>query len=360
MDPDNRGTYDAVRIKKKYWDKYNQVEIEGETRERNGSALKGTVLRIETLKPQAGESRTYVVFLDSMATEKVERIPIEHIDLIGEKRGLGPNYFEHFNDPLNPRAIREVPHDTIPVAGPPDEGKPPPETMDCGCGPLPGVGVDVYCPFIDCRVDYLSENNFFTELKGGYAVYNDVQPAGLGNVARDAYFGELVMGYRFDYHWALGLAWSTGVPLYNSLQAPTEIELTDDGEPVSIYRPTMMLHLKYNFEDKWCMIPFVYGQFGLAIDELSFDLFKITTYCDDSDCSRAYDYEPPEADVSIPLSFGLGAGVDIPLSCYFDLSFDLGFRSIAFGEQDPFTLFGVLMPQKRRVNMFVFRLGFSY
>ncbi|MFP4528112.1 MAG: hypothetical protein ACLFQX_06150 [Candidatus Kapaibacterium sp.] len=351
-----RYKYDAVRIKPEYQNRYDTLRIDGEVVRRNGSALKGTVMRLETRQSpeDTSEMNTYVVFLDSMATARFEKIPIEHVDLIGEKAGLGRNYFEHFNDPLNPRAIREVPHDTIVVP----HGETP-ETMDCGCDPL-YVGIGLQCPFIDCRVEALSENSFFAELKGGYAIYNDVMPAGLGNVARDAYFAELVMGYRFNYHWALGLALSTGVPLYNSLEDITQIEFNSDGEPISIYRPTALLHLKYSFEDTWCMIPFVYGQFGIAIDELSFDLFKITTYCDDSDCSRAYDYEPPGADISIPLSYGLGLGVDIPVSCWFDLSFDLGVRSIAFGEQDPFTLFGALVPQKRRVNMVVFRLGLSY
>ena len=336
---------DAVRIKKEHQNKYNRVKKTNKLR--NGSALRGTVYSVETIIYSCNDSVTskekYVIFRDSSKNAPIEEIPLNHVDLVGLKENieLDTNWFENYNDPLNPRALREVPTSIV--------------ELDT-CNPCNCESVELTCPFTECRKNKILDTWFFLEFKGGMALYNDNQPGGLGEVAREEYIGEIIAGVRLgpEHKWGLGVAFNTGVPLYNTLQ---DVDLFNPDMSNPTRRPIVMLHGKYSFDDVLCMFPFVYGQFGLAIDDLSLDLFNFTTSCDE--CKREYEAGNPGADVSIPLSYGFGAGVDIPLSCDFDLSFDVGYKNVAFGEQSPFTFGGYLVPEKRRVGMFLLKLGIT-
>jgi hypothetical protein len=333
---------DAVRIKsgkenkfREYKDKNNNVIS------RDGTTLRGTVYKIlqETtpnscpiVDTTSFSSKYYVIFLDEQANSEsqIEKIPIEVIDLIGQKLELAEklnnrynniNWFENFNDPLDPQAIREVPVDSFFINNCP-------EVIDCNCNPI-SVALELNCP--DCEY-----KNYFLELRGGYSVYTDRNSAGLP-IGRDSYYGELALGYRND-SWGIGIMASTGVPVYNSR--------TDE----DLFRPLLMLHGRKQFDEILCMFPFAYAQFGFTMDAQSLDLFK------------AYSCELPDVNlpkVSLPISYGFGFGVDIPLPmCLFDISFDLGYKSVLVGETFNTLLFNNVS-DTRRINMLVFRLGIT-
>jgi hypothetical protein len=331
---------DAIRIKAAKESEYRyRKDKAGENPKRDGTTLRGTVYKVvQQTTPNSCpivdtttfSSKYFVMFLDAQANslDEIEPIPIENIELVGQKPELKSklqnrydniNWFENFNDPLDPRAVREVPVDSIFISKCPD-------TRDCNCNPL-SMALELNCP--DCEY-----KNYFTEIRGGYAVYNDKNSSGLPE-GRDSYYAEFAAGYRWD-KWGIGLMASTGVPVYNSIT----------GE--DLFRPLMMLHGRYQFDKILCMYPFMYGQFGFTMDVQSLGLFSASA-CDDLDVSL------PK--VSIPLSYGFGVGLDVPLPfCWFDLSFDLGYKSIAVGETFN-SLFFNDVSDSRRINMIVFRLG---
>ena len=64
-------------------------------------------------------------------------------------------------------------------------------------------------------------------------------------------------------------------------------------------------------------------------------------------------------DWSLPVSFGFGAGIDIPISSSLDIEIDLGYRNIAVG--DAYQILGFSdVPDTRRINSFQLRLGVIY
>lgn len=340
---------DGVRIKQDKHEDKKYTTVPGTDKKRSSATLRGTVYGVETIYTTCEDSvtgsHTFVIFKDSTNNALPERIPIDDVILIGldEKVGLDTNFFEYYNDPLDPRAIREVPHrysyrDTC--------------DLPCECQDL---SIGLKCPTAyKCRDSVVKKRWYFMEYKAGYAIYNDREPGSIIDVAREGYFAEMATGFRFGnrHQYGLGLLFSTGVPLYNSRDLPDIIEAEI---PNSIYRPFVMLHNRYQFESIFCVRPFVYGNFGIAIDDLTLDLACMNL----SDCQECKELalECDCLDLSMPLSYGLGAGVDIPITCNFDLSFDFGWRSVAFGEISPSSAFGLNVPSKRRVNMFIFRLG---
>lgn len=344
---------DGVRIKSEKHNDPKYTTVPGTDKKRSSSTLRGTVYRIETVSEGCGNNdsnatvSSYVIFRDSTDNAKLERIPIEDVILVGimDKVNLDTNYFEYYNDPLDPRAIREVPHkypyiDTC--AAPP-----------CDCGQL-DLGID--CPTsFKCRDTVVKKRWWFMELRGGYAIYNDREPGSLFDIAQEAYFGEYATGFRFGnrHQYGLGFLVSSGVPIFNSQDMPDYLEGTI---PDAIYRPLVMLHGRYQFENIFCLRPFMYGDFGMSLDRLTLDLACININ-DCQDCKDIANQYDADVDISMPLSYGFGAGVDIPVTCDFDISLDLGWRSVAFGEKSPNSLFGLTVPNKRRVNMFIFRVG---
>ena len=89
-----------------------------------------------------------------------------------------------------------------------------------------------------------------------------------------------------------------------------------------------MLHLRKSFDPlACCIVPFLYGQFGLTVDGLSLNLFKTVT-C--TDCKSKVNL--PGLDLSLPLSYTIGTGIDFPILPFMDISMDIAFRSIGFGE----------------------------
>lgn len=340
---------DAVRIQKDASEKYDFYFVidGGDTVNiipRNSYTLRGTVINmVRIISPENCDDNSnldssyYLTFLSEAARDEsgIEMIPLSDVELIGPALDLelneygNINYFENFNDPLEPRTAREVPVEEyyLDTCG-----------KQCNCHPLvgPHIQLELKCP--DC--DY---KHYFVELRGAYAAYNDFKLQNGVSLSTESWFAEIAAGYRTE-KWGIGLAYASGVPIYNSYTS------------TRIWRPSLMLHGRYHFDPFSCMVPFLYGQFGMAIDKFSLDLGKVS-FCDD--CETQIDIKPPDADISIPLSYGIGAGIDIPITgCLFDLSFDLGYRSLAIGENFR-TLQFTNVPTKRRIHMFVFRMGIT-
>lgn len=392
---------DAVRIKKGSESKYNvhpDIPIT-----RNGSTLRGEVLKIQVeIKPDSCPinpdtkfiTKSYLLFIDSnlKSSRTFERIPLDDVDLIGMKLNIPKNnygninYFETYNNPLLPLEIREVPVDTI---------KTDCDETPCPCEPI-SFSLEMPCLLcLDCPTREPSD--LFLSLKPGLAFYDDVDKDGI-LMGRDDYLLDLAVGYRWGKtkRWAAGLIFSSGVQTMSKIDSTlirrpsvnlyarydlvrkikeftfetsqdiivydTTIVRTRDGKKDSLIitpRKNQDCELIYSKlkninhiieEERPCLNPFIYGLLGANLDAATLDLFKLST---NSDCKVAWN---PEAE--IPLNYGFGVGIEYPLSKHFDLSVDLGFRSIAFG--DKFIVSGLLVPNNQRVNSIVFRFGIVY
>lgn len=329
---------DAVRIKRNIDNKYNvRKDSKGNQHYRNGTTLNGTVLKVlqETtpnscpvMDTTTYKSRYFVIFLDSLAEsmDEIEKIPIEDVELIGQSDALSSkinnkynniNWFENFNNPLDPRSIREVPVDSIYFSNCPGE-------MDCNCNPL---SIALQCP--DCKY-----KGYFVEIRGCYAVYDD---RGANNqvISRENYYAEIAFGYRWD-NFGLGLMLSSGIPIYN-------LQTGED-----FLRPLVMIHGRMQMEKFWCMFPYIYGQLGFAVDYHSLKFLSNDNTIDGI-----------PAPGGLCPSVGLGIGLDIPLpGCPFDLSADFGYKLLRVGQEYDTGLWGKFI-SSRIVDMFALRIGIT-
>jgi hypothetical protein len=353
---------DALRIKpeasKKYMQNPNTKEM------RDGRTLRGTVNSIVINSVPAScpltdattiLSDTLVVFLDKNSPSEessYEAIPIADVDLVKDFSDLpfnehgNINIFENFNESEMLKGLREVPvnqnfRDSC------DE---------CQCNQF-SADIDFDLNFnLDLSCIKRNFLPFFVELRGGYTGYND-NPNLAKKVGRESWFAEIAAGARFGDkdQWGLGLVFMSGIKAFDSFKNKDAL------------RPVLMLHGRWQSEkDKFigiCMRPFLYGQFGLTIDDLSVSLMKFNFSSGCEDCKNKIDELSaqgliPDIDASLPLSFGIGAGVDIPIAPLLDVSVDIGFRSIAFGESVAAAGWENI-PTSRRINMLIFRLGFT-
>jgi hypothetical protein len=240
--------------------------------------------------------------------------------------------------------------------------------------------------------------DWFLCIKPGYAFYNDVNQRN-ELIGRDDWNIDLAAGVRLgeSKRWGVGLIFSTGVKTFYSIDSSL------------IRRPSFNLYARYELirnvkkqksqrkdviKDSWikydtiytktydccydsliiiekidteilkklekelieesrpCLSPFIYGLLGVSIDEFSIDLMKIHF---NDECKRRIELYLPYVDISMPINYGFGIGIEYPLTSYMDISLDLGFRSIAYGNK--FLGAGLLIPTLNRVNSIVLRLG---
>ncbi len=396
---------DAIRIKKEAVNKYNMQPQTGIYR--NGSALRGEILKIQVeIKPDSCPinpdtkytQNSYILFIDSNVKNKslIEKIPIEDVDLIGTKLKIPSNqynninYFETYNNPLLPLEIREVPIDTI--------------VEDCNSTHCPCEDISINIPCLTCLECPQRElGNLFLSLKAGFAFYDDKDK--LGRLyGRDDNLIDVAAGYRWgeSKRYVLGLIYSTGVQTlnlidttllrrpslnlyarydlwrnirkdeskllvatndantmitYDTIHTKTQDGCCDDSTIViARFTPDCLQKLKEiqnitEYEERPCLNPFIYGLLGVSLDNFTLDVLKMNFNSDCSDNISQIHY-------NMPLNYGFGVGIEYPLSRYIDLSADLGFRSIAYGDKS--IVSGYIAPINQRVNSIVFRIGIVY
>ncbi len=330
---------------------------------RDGKTLHGTVVKVlvttvpdtcPVLPETPRTTKTSLIFLDESLEpdkENLEAIPYSDIEAVRdfidlpEDSVMGLNVFENYNDPVKFRGLRSVPVDSVFVD----------TCCSCRCIPFEAdlafdLNIDIDC--VEREFAW-----FFAEVRAAYVTYSDNETLSVQE-SREGFPLEVAAGARFGNmrQWGLGLVFNTGIKAHNSFKG------------IDYGRPTLMLHGRWHSQnDRFlglCMRPFIYGQLGFAVDELSLELmdFSLGTSCEN--CKRyiqnlSDDGIIPEVDFSIPISFGIGAGIDIPVTPVFDISADLGFRSIAFGESAPVAGF-TNVPSLRRLNMMILRFGLTF
>ncbi len=384
---------------------------------RNGSALRGTIIKVEFVSsPDSCPvneftkiiTKGYVLFVDSASESmnEVERIPIDDIDNVVQNivRPINQygnkNYFETYNHPLLPRDLKEVPVDTVFED---------PCSVPCPCDRLsiglPSIGIK--CP--DRELSWL-----FFEIKPGYAIYTDVNEKD-DKIGKDDWMFDVAAGIRFgsSKRWGLGVLLSSGVKVFDSYDSSSykrmnvslygrydlfrkkerlvdnrkimdtisiiEKMMTYDTTFIKVYDPikcaekdSMIIKqnikpneiVKYQekiqelykeIEVRPCLNPFIYGLLGASVDKFSMDLFDINL---GTGCKSKVDASGGDLDISMPINYGFGIGVEIPICKSFDISADLGFRSVSYGERK--ISGGYIVPTNKRINSFVFRLGIAY
>lgn len=352
---------DAIRIKETSSSKYYQLP--GKNGLRDGGTLRGTAVGviIESFPDSCPIDDStkwmcsrYLVFLDEKSPEEkelFEKIPLDDIELVSslftpvQNKYGNINLFENYNNPDRLKSLREVPVDSIQRD----------TCCPCSCQPW---GIDLGFDLdLSLKCPERTFRSFFLELRGAYAVYSDFSSQ-TTKIGRDAWPLEIAAGLRFGgmKEWGLGLAFSSGTKSYNSFKA------------VDLARPVILLHGRYQSPRNnllgLCMLPFIYGQFGIALDKLSFSLFDFNFNTKCVNCKKVIEDLSaknliPGLDLSLPLSFGIGAGLDFPIASFMDLSFDAGFRSLAFGESMVAAGFDNV-PSMRRINMLIFRFGLTF
>lgn len=370
---------DAVRIKSDKAAKY--MNIPSKDTIRDGKTLRGTVVKIlvEGQKIDCEKDLGYaytasLIFLNEKSADNpkyYEKIPLSDVDLVSGYFNAplndysNINMFENFNNPDKMRELRTVPVDTVRVD----------TCCPCRCQQFSvAAGLD-FAIDLNCPERILPW--YFLELRGGYAVYSDYVNM-VKEEGADDFVGEAAFGVRFGSRrqWGLGVSVSSGVKTYNAFAG------------TAYKRPTVLLHLRrewgvlqYDPEDMslaeyesqkkseskflgTCLRPFFYADFGLPVDKLSLSLpkFDLSTGCED--CKKYLDDlkasgQLPQIDFAWPLTYGVGVGIDIPLTKYMDLSTDIGIRSLGFGEETQAAGFNNV-PSMRRIWMGLFRIGVTF
>lgn len=342
--------------------------IPGTDQLRNPSTLRGHIYHIAVIeeKDQTTDSsivQEYAVFLDSAHFGKnedlVEYIPLEYVALPKPPIADSNSYWvAQYNNPKLHSEIRELDIKNINLSS-------------CGCKDpsFPSLNASLSCPFV-WEERKAGRSRIFAEANGGISIFENYDRDLRQNVGAENLTGEFVLGWRFgDYqneHFALGLSYFTGIPQFSR----------SAGEDIN--REALMLHGKYTFDiiHKYvCMFPYIYGQFGMAVDVNSLYVGRLGFAQDfdgflgiDCDCEldgeadleyrQELVYDSPQADFDIPLSFGFGAGVEMSVWKYLDLSIDLNYKFVQYG--DRITLFGLDAPKIENMSVVSLRFGLHY
>lgn len=400
--PDTSPFEDAVRIKPEAAHRY--VQLASTAANRDGRTLRGVVSHVLIMVDTSGNPLdtvwAYRDKFDSTLSDTRIAIPLRDIELIptifpdiktGEHRGI--NLVESYHVTKNIPTIRELPVERS------DAPK-----KDCDCEPFSvsmALGIKLQC--------YDRDYTRFTMSGVGRAsMYTDGNT--MLQAGKVAYGGDVIAGYRFgeDMRWMLGMTFSSGLPTVNAGDiTPTLTTLNDLSETA---RPLALLTGRYYFmplkqsealkhkerpyvyidasigeqkptpseeelrrlraNDSWfkavfgCIKPYVYGEVGMALDAMTTGAASLSlggVQC--SECTVSLQNAKAngslDVDWSMPVSFGLGVGINIPIAPFLDLEIDVGYRNIAVG--DGLNLLGFTnVPDVRRLESFQIRFGVMY
>lgn len=400
--PDTSPFEDAVRIKPEAAHKYVQLASRGANRD--GRTLRGVVshvlIKVDSANRPIDTVWAYRDKVDSTLSDQRIAIPLRDIELLPSifpNMATGPlggiNLVENYHITENIPTIRE-----LPIQFSNKLEKP------CDCEPF-----SLSLAFnLKLRCLERSYSRFTVSGLGRASMYTDGNS--VVQAGKISYGGDIVAGYRLgeDMRWMLGLTLSSGIPTVNAGDIkPTATTLNDLTETI---RPLTLLTGRYYLvplanrssmsetdttyeyidersgdcstcpdrkelrtirqRDRWfknvfgCIKPYVYGELGMAFDGLTTAAASMAlggAQC--SDCVTTLQDAKANGSLnvnwSLPTSFGLGVGVDIPIASFLDLEIDLGYRNIAVG--DGYRLLGFTnVPDVRRLESFQLRIGVMY
>lgn len=341
-----------------------------------GYFLRGTALELWLRPTEQGTPDTVVVFrLEREGEEEVLTIPVAHLQNVARRFRLDTSRYGGWDFVETYAVTQHIPTvHRIPVRFRP-----------CDCLPL---GLRLPSLRLQCPQRRLGW--YLLELRGVATAYSDA-PTRTSRQGQLRYTGELTAGVRLGSHrqWAAGLTYSLGTPVYNSFRN----EL--------LRRPLTLLYLRYQLGNEriqaqrtrlvidpragpmslpetalgtsttteavaGCIRPFLYANLGMSLDRLTLRMarFWLSQKQGCSECVRFLrDLEAsgrlPEVDFSLPISWGIGIGVEMTLTPWADLGIDLGWRSLAIGEET--SLLGFQnVPSNRRLNMLMLRAGLTF
>jgi hypothetical protein len=109
-----------------------------------------------------------------------------------------------------------------------------------------------------------------------------------------------------------------------------------------------------------CIKPYVYGELGTALDLRTRGGWSMALNMQCDDCTPMIRDANADGSLglnwSLPLTFGFGVGLDVPVHRLFDIEVDLGFRSISVG--DSYRVLGFAnVPSMRRIGTVQLRVG---
>jgi hypothetical protein len=400
--PETSAFEDAVRIKPEVAHKY--VQLASTAANRDGRTLRGVVshvlIKVDSANRPVDTVWAYRDKYDSTLSDQRIAIPLRDIELLpsifpgiaaGDHGGI--NLVENYHVTENIPSIRQLP---ILYSNALDK--------PCDCEPFSlSLALNLKLRCID-----RTYSRFTASALGRVAGYVD------GNTVLQqgklAYGGDVIAGYRLgeDMRWMAGLTLSSGLPTVNAGDIPvTATTLKDLSETL---RPLGLLTGRYYFvplakrnslretdttyeyiderggdcstcpdrkevrtirqQDRWvknvfgCIKPYVYGELGMAFDALTRGAASMALGGPEcSDCVSSLQNAKANGSLnvnwSMPVSFGLGVGIDIPIASFLDLEIDLGYRNIAVG--DGYRLLGFTnVPDVRRLESFQLRIGVMY
>lgn len=332
----------AVRIKEEFADLYNYIPskdslsqiTDNDTIQRNGLVLRGEVIKLvkNYYQDSTGDVeilKSHVLFIDSLAKNKYvpEIIKTEHIDYSHNLAlGKDSSFFEVYHDGEDFNEMTAVPVEINRKSTPPPSEIPdPPPVMDCPCEQ---VDIELSCVQRNYKAYWVGLN--------GSMLLRESE-----DVGRNAGY-EIKAAYYLDKYktWSIGLNYVSNYKVQQSL--------TNELYNVQ----NLLLFSKKELKPWFCIRPYFFGEFGAAIDEASLDLFRLNC----ADCKR--NLEGGDADLSIPISFGLGTGVNLPLTSWLDLDINIAYRSLSYGDFQNY--FGFRTPTRRRLNGVFFGIGLNY
>jgi hypothetical protein len=410
--PQSGGFIDALRIRGSDRQKF---EADMPNRLSDGRTLYGFAYywRIDTIATDANEMRrvdTVIAFRDRVSTSRGDTmfIPLRYLESVEEMFGIRNTrdslFIESMHEVGQIPLVRAIPRKGAikPVTRIPLSASKPCDceefTMSAWLKPYLDLGVDVdFAAYLNCKGR--TYDWYFAEIRGTYSSFTDrISPT--QTVGSDAFGAEVAAGFRFGakQEWGVGMAFTSPMIINSVLYE----NATQNGY-IEVSRPVALLHVRYQFgggksgkiqrleaerrngissestagadpatDDSelfgmqlfgTCVRPFVFGQIGVALDAATRNALNFNLNPDCNDCTRYVNNLQSNGQIDfnmgLPITYGFGAGLEIPMSRSMDVAFDIGYRSLAIGEER--IAFGFSnLPSVRRIDMLRFRLGVTF